>query len=452
MWNGVFFVDPIKICVIGTGYVGLVSGVCFSDFGYSVTCTDIDAQKIDNLKHGVLPIYEPGLDVLFQRNRQQGRIVFSTNVGDAVSTADVIFICVGTPLSEDGSAELTYVWDAARSIGKNLKNHTVIVDKSTVPVGTAHKVRNVIQEELEKRKETIGFDVVSNPEFLREGKAVFDFTNPDRIVLGADSAKAIDVMTRIYAPLKLSEVPFVITNPETAELIKYASNAFLATKISFINQMANLCESVGANIDQLAKAMGMDGRIGPKFLHPGPGYGGSCFPKDTRALLDIGKEYATDLSIVSAVVEANDAQKTRMVEKIEKAFGGDGIQGKVFAVLGVTFKAETDDIRESPSLPLISSLLARGAIVKLSDPQGMKAASLFFGEGNSALQLCQDVYAACAGAHAVVVMTEWNQFRSLDPAVLGGLVSEKRIFDFRNMYKKEHFTDAGFRYEGVGRV
>ena len=446
------FLEHIKICVIGTGYVGLVSGVCFSDFGYAVTCTDIDAQKIDSLNNGVLPIYEPGLEVLFQRNHQQGRIVFSTDIGNAIARADVIFICVGTPPSENGSADLSYVWDAARSIGKNLRNYAVIVDKSTVPVGTARKVRECIQKELYLRGEQIEFDVVSNPEFLREGKAVFDFTNPDRIVLGADSSRALDLMTKVYAPLKLSEVPFVMTNPETAELIKYASNAFLATKISFINQIANLCESVGADIDQLSKAMGMDGRIGPKFLHPGPGYGGSCFPKDTRALLDIGREHNTDLSIVAAVVDANEAQKNRMAQKIARNFGNESIKGKMFAILGVTFKAETDDIRESPSLPLIAALLDKGAVIKLFDPQGMRSAASFFENRTEHIHFCQNEYDACKDAHAIVVMTEWNQFRSLDPEVLGNLVAEKRVFDFRNMYKKENFIKAGFSYEGVGRV
>lgn len=443
--------DQMRICVIGTGYVGLVTGVCFADFGYLVTCTDIDEKKIRSLNNGKLPIYEPGLEALFQRNRQQKRIVFSTDVQDAVSKADVIFICVGTPPAEDGSADLSYVWNAARSIGKNLRKYAVVVDKSTVPVGTARKVKEQIQFEIELRGEEIEFDVVSNPEFLREGKAVIDFTNPDRVVIGANTERATDIMKNVYAPLKLSEVPFVITNTETAELIKYASNAFLATKISFINQMANLCENIGGDIDQLTKAVGMDGRIGSKFLHPGPGYGGSCFPKDTRALLEIGREFKTDLSIVSAVVDANESQKIRMFEKIEKAFDDSGIKNKVFAILGVTFKAETDDIRESPSLPLISSLLDKGANVRLFDPQGMNSAACYFSQHNGRIHFSQDEYEACKGAHAVVVMTEWNQFRSLDPDIISKLVSEKRMFDFRNMYKKELFTKLGFSYEGVGR-
>lgn len=443
--------DNIKICVVGTGYVGLVSGVCFSDFGYSIVCADIDEDKINRLNNGILPIYEPGLDVLFKRNTEQNRIVFSTDVGNAIATSDVVFICVGTPPADDGSADLTYVWNVARSIGKNIDKYTVIVDKSTVPVGTARKVSALIQDELDQRGKKIDFDVVSNPEFLREGRAVPDFTNPDRIVVGTDSERAMNLMARVYAPFKLSEIPIVTTNPETAELIKYASNAFLATKISFINQIANLCEGVGANVDQVSKAMGMDGRIGSKFLHPSPGYGGSCFPKDTRALLDIGREHNVDLSIVSSVVDANEAQKLKMVSKIERSFRKNGIKGKTFAVLGVTFKAETDDIRESPSLPLISSLLSKGATVRLFDPQGMNSAKDYFGDCGS-LVFCGDEHEACSEANAVVIMTEWNQFRSLDPVTIGDLVAEKRLFDFRNMYKKERFVAAGFSYEGIGRV
>lgn len=440
----------IKIGVIGTGYVGLVSGLCLADFGFTVTCGDIDVSKIERLNSGEIPIYEPGLKSVYDRVTELGRVSFTTNIDTLVKDSDVIFICVGTPPKEDGSADLQYVWQVADTIGKNLDTYKVIVDKSTVPIGTARKVYNIISDKLTERNMDIPFDVVSNPEFLREGKAVYDFTHPDRVVIGSDSERACEIMKRVYNPLKLNEVPFVLTNPETAELIKYASNAFLATKIGFINEIANLCEAVGADVHKVAKSMGMDGRISSKFLHPGPGYGGSCFPKDTMALVNMARENGVDSLVVSAVVDSNNRQKVRMAEKIKKAFGGD-VEGKQIAVLGLSFKPETDDVRESPALVIIPELLKRGALIHAYDPQGIVEAKKALYQNEADILYTADEYDACKDADAVVILTDWNQFRRLDLQRLKDLMRGNRFFDFRNIYDREEVEGMGFYYEGVGR-
>lgn len=442
--------NNIKIGVIGTGYVGLVSGLCLADFGFNVTCGDVDIQKIERLNGGNIPIYEPGLRSVFDRVTELGRVTFTTGISSLVKNSDVIFICVGTPPREDGSADLQYVWQVAETIGNNLDSYKVIVDKSTVPVGTARKVQKIVSEKLIERKVDIGFDVVSNPEFLREGKAVYDFTHPDRVVIGSDSEKATEIMKKIYSPLKLNEVPFVLTNPETAELIKYASNAFLATKIGFINEIANLCEAVGADVHKVAKSMGMDGRISSKFLHPGPGYGGSCFPKDTMALVNIAKENGVESLVVSAVVDSNNRQKVRMAEKIKAAFGGD-MEEKQIAVLGLSFKPETDDVRESPALVIIPELLKRGAIVHAYDPQGISETKKALANIDADVLYTADEYDASKGADGLVILTDWNQFRRLDLHRLKELMRGNKFFDFRNIYDRKEVEDMGFYYEGVGR-
>ena len=442
--------NSMKIGVIGTGYVGLVSGLCLADFGFTVTCGDIDVSKIERLNSGEIPIYEPGLKSVYDRVTELGRVSFTTNIDTLVTDSDVIFICVGTPPKEDGSADLQYVWQVAETIGKNLGTYKVIVDKSTVPIGTARKVYNIISNKLTERNMDIPFDVVSNPEFLREGKAFYDFTHPDRVVIGSDSERACEIIKRVYNPLKLNEVPFVLTNPETAELIKYASNAFLATKIGFINEIANLCEAVGADVHKVAKSMGMDGRISSKFLHPGPGYGGSCFPKDTMALVNMARENGVDSLVVSAVVDSNNRQKVRMAEKIKKAFGGD-VEGKQIAVLGLSFKPETDDVRESPALVIIPELLKRGALIHAYDPQGIVEAKKALYQNEADILYTADEYDACKDADAIVILTDWNQFRRLDLQRLKDLMKGNRFFDFRNIYDREEVEGMGFYYEGVGR-
>jgi UDPglucose 6-dehydrogenase len=442
--------EKIKIGIVGTGYVGLVNGLGFADFGFTVTCGDIDGCKIGSLNNGNVPIYEPGLSEVFHRVKNLERVHFTCDIPSLVEESDVIFICVGTPPGEDGSADLKYVWEVARDIGKYMNNYKVVVDKSTVPVGTAREVRKLVQEELDSRGRKIPFDVVSNPEFLREGKALHDFTHPDRVVVGTESEKATEIMKRIYAPMKLNEIPFVFTTPETAELIKYAANAFLATKIAFINEMANLCEAVGGDVKKVAKAMGMDGRISDKFLHPGPGYGGSCFPKDTMALVDIAEKQGTRTLVVSSVIEANNRQKLRMVEKIKRAFP-DGLGGKTVAVLGISFKQETDDVRESPSLVIIPELVKAGASVRTYDPQGMPQGKVALAHFAENITYCADEYDACAGSDATVVVTDWNQFRSMDLSRIKQLMKGNWFFDLRNLYEPEEVTSLGLNYEGVGR-
>ncbi len=435
----------MNITMIGTGYVGLVTGTCFSEFGHHVTCVDKIEEKIESLNRGEIPIYEPGLDTLVAKNVKEGRLKFTVDLAASVPGADAVFLAVGTPSSRrgDGYADLTYVYQAARELAPYLSGYTVVVDKSTVPVGTARQVARIIKEENPEAD----FDVASNPEFLREGAAINDFMRPDRIVIGVDSERAENVLREIYKPLYLIETPIVCTTIETAELIKYAANAFLAMKISFINEMANVCEAVGADVTSLAKAIGMDKRIGPKFLHPGPGYGGSCFPKDTLALLRIAQEYGEGLRLVEAAVEVNAAQKARMVKKIKDALGGS-VAGKTVGFLGLTFKPETDDMREAPSVTIIPALMEKGAIVRAHDPQGIKEAKKYLPDG---IKYVRDAYEASKDADALVLMTEWNQYRALDMERIRSLMRQPVFIDLRNVYDPETMKKLGFKYTGVGR-
>ncbi len=435
----------MNITMIGTGYVGLVTGTCFSEFGHHVTCVDKIPEKIEKLLQGEIPIYEPGLDVLVEKNVKEGRLNFTTDPSEAIPDSDAVFLAVGTPTSRrgDGYADLTYVFEAAREIAPYLKDYTVIVNKSTVPVGTARQVARIVKES----NPDADFDMASNPEFLREGAAINDFMRPDRVVIGVESQRAEEVLRDIYRPLYLIETPIVCTTIETAELTKYAANAFLAMKISFINEIANVCEAVGADVTALAKAIGMDGRIGPKFLHPGPGYGGSCFPKDTLALLRIVQEYGESVRLVEATVEVNAAQKARMVKKIREAIGGSET-GKTIAFLGLTFKPETDDMREAPSITIIPALMEKGARIKAHDPQGMEEAKRYLPDG---IEYVKNAYEACKDADAAVLMTEWNQYRSLDLERIKRLLKQPVFIDLRNVYDPETMKRLGFRYTGVGR-
>ena len=443
------------ITVAGTGYVGLVSGACLADFGNTVICVDNNPEKIATLKKGGIPIYEPGLDTVVERNVAAGRLSFTTDMAAAVRASDVVFIAVGTPPADDGSADLKYVEAVAREVARAMNGYKVIVDKSTVPVGTGRKVTGWISEELARRggeAAEFGFDVVSNPEFLREGSAVQDFMHPDRVVIGAESEQARELMKNVYRSLYLNETPYIETNLETAEMIKYASNSFLAVKITFINEVANLCEKVGANVQDVAKAMGRDGRIGGKFLHPGPGYGGSCFPKDTQAMARIGRDHGEPLSIVETTIEANERQKLRMVSKIETGLGGEGsLSGKKIAVLGLAFKPNTDDMREAPAITIIEGLAARGALIRACDPAAMKEASWRLEHITSSVSYFDDEYAAIEGADAVVLMTEWNQYRNLDLDRIKSLLTRPVFFDLRNVYKRPDVEAKGFVYFGVGK-
>ncbi|MDR3629645.1 MAG: UDP-glucose/GDP-mannose dehydrogenase family protein [Desulfocapsaceae bacterium] len=435
----------MKISMIGTGYVGLVTGTCFAEFGHHVTCIDKDQSKIDSLLKGQMPIYEPGLEVLVGKNLQEERLAFTILSPEAIAGADVIFLAVGTPSSRrgDGYADLSYIYEAAKEIAVHLQGYTVIVDKSTVPVGTARQVARIIREVNPEAD----FDIASNPEFLREGAAITDFMRPDRVVIGVEAARAEEILRAVYQPLFLQETPIIKTGIETAELTKYAANAFLATKISFINEMALLCDIVGADVVALAKGMGMDGRIGKKFLHPGPGYGGSCFPKDTLALMRIAQEHGQNLRIVEATVEVNAAQKAKMIKKIRDGLGGSEA-GKTIAVLGLTFKPETDDMRDSPSLTILPALLEKGAVIRAHDPQGMGEAQKLLPQG---IDYFQNPYEACKGADAIVLMTEWNQYRALDLERLAQQVRQKVFIDLRNVYDPEKPKANGFAYVGVGR-
>ncbi len=438
----------MKIAVVGSGYVGLVSGTCLADFGLDVICMDIDEKKIAALKSGKMPIYEPGLDTLVERNVANKRLSFTTDMKYTVETATVIFIAVGTPPKDDGSADLQYVLAVAQEIGRHMNKYTVIVDKSTVPVGTGQLVKKTVAEELKKRGVSHEFDVVSNPEFLREGHAIHDFTHPDRVVIGTEGKKAEEAMQKVYRVLYLNQTPFVFTTIETAEMIKYASNAFLAAKISFINEMALLSERVGANVQDIAKAMGMDGRISPKFLHAGPGYGGSCFPKDTKAIYDIGKKHGVELMVVKAAIEANEKQKQKMVEKIVTAMGS--VKGKTFAILGLTFKPDTDDMRDAPSLTIIPALVKAGATIRTFCPQGFHEAKWRLADQEKAITYCADSYEAVTGADAVVILTEWNQFRGMDLPQIRSLMKDKFFFDLRNVYSRDPQVRELFTYSGVG--
>lgn len=437
-----------NIAVIGSGYVGLVAGTCLSDFGMNVILVDNDEKKIEKLRDGIIPIYEPSLDDLVKRNVYYKRLNFTTNIEQAVQDSEVIFIAVGTPPKDDGSADLQYVLDVAKSIGKSMNGYKVIVDKSTVPIGTGQKVKSVVSAELEKRGLNYEFDVVSNPEFLREGSAIYDFTHPDRIVIGSESQKSKEIMRNVYRVLYLNETPFVETNIETAEMIKYACNAFLATKITFINEIANLCEKVGANAQDVAKAMGKDGRISPKFLHPGPGYGGSCFPKDTKALANIAKEYDEKMAVIETVIETNENQKLRMVHKIENELGD--LHNKTIAILGITFKPKTDDMREAPSLVICNELAKRGAKLQIFDPEGEKEGKWRFKDIEESIQFCKDEYEAINNSDALAIITEWHQFRNMDLNKIKQLMNGDLFFDFRNIYAKNDEIINEFKYFGVG--
>jgi len=433
----------LHIGVIGSGYVGLVTGACFAEFGVFVTCVDKDEKKIQSLRNGTIPFYEPGLDDLVKRNLKQERLTFTTKVGDAVTDSLVIFIAVGTPPRGDGSADLHYIDDVAKEIAKHMDSYKVIVTKSTVPVGTGERIRRIISK---NRREQIDFDIVSNPEFLREGAAIEDFMRPNRVVIGSCSQHAIAILKDLYKPLYLIETPFVITNIETAEVIKYASNSFLATKISFINEIANLCEKVGADVNEVAKGIGLDQRIGPKFLHAGPGFGGSCFPKDTRALLKIAAEKGVELNVVKAAIQANEHQRRKMYEKITQGLGD--LKGKVIAVLGLSFKPNTDDLREAPSLDIIGHLLKDKAKIRAYDPVAMDNARQVF----PGITYCKDPYDAAKGADALVLITEWNQFRSLDMGKIKNLLRQPYFFDLRNVYDPEKMKTMKFHYYCVGRI
>jgi UDPglucose 6-dehydrogenase len=450
MESSASFAGPHTIAVIGTGYVGLVTGACLSDFGLNVVCADIDAGKIEKLKKNEIPIYEPGLDVIVERNTYYKRLSFTTDIEAVVRKASVVFIAVGTPSAEDGSADLKYVEAAARTIARSLTGYKVIVNKSTVPVGTGRKVKEWVKDELAKTGTDYAreFDVVSNPEFLREGSAVYDFTHPDRIIVGYDSPRALETMKQVYRVLYLNETPFVETAIETAEMIKYASNSFLAVKITFINEIANLCEKVGANVQDVAKAMGKDGRIGPKFLHAGPGYGGSCFPKDTRALSDLARRSEVSLSIVEAAIAANERQKILMAGKISARLGD--MNGKTLAVLGLAFKPNTDDMREAPAITILMELARAGTRFRVYDPAAMEEAKWRLKDIAGSIVFCGNEYDAVCGADALVILTEWNQFRNLDLERVKNELKSGFFFDLRNIYKRDFVEKAGLVYIGVG--
>jgi UDPglucose 6-dehydrogenase len=433
----------MRIAVIGTGYVGLVSGACFSEFGVDVVCVDKDSAKIESLRNGRMPIFEPGLDKLVENNVKDGRLAFSTDVNQAVKGADAVFIAVGTPSRRgDGHADLSYVYAAAKEIAQAVDRPTVVVTKSTVPVGTGNEVARILRETRPSGE----FDVASNPEFLREGSAIGDFMRPDRVIIGAESERAREVMRRLYRPLYLLETPILFTSIETAELIKYAANTFLATKITFINEIADLCEKVGANVNDVARGIGLDGRIGRKFLHAGPGYGGSCFPKDTLALVKTAQDYGAPLKIIETVVAVNEARKLAMADRITAALGGS-VKGKTVAALGLTFKPNTDDMRDSPSLAILPALAKAGATVRAFDPEGMEEAKKLMPD----LTYCRDAYDCMTGADAVAIITEWNEFRGLDFARMKQLLRQPNVVDLRNVYNPAEMVEAGFRYSSIGR-
>lgn len=433
----------MNICVVGAGYAGLVTAACFAEFGLRVTCVDKEKSKIDSLRQGRVPFFEPGLEEMVQRNMAQGRLFFSHDLIQAVQNSLVIFICVGTPSREDGSVDLSAVDEVAAQIGDALNGYKLVVTKSTVPVGTTKRVKRIIEE---RSKGAYHFDVANNPEFLREGSAVEDFMRPNRVIIGAESDEARAILRDLYSPLYLIEAPFVITNIQTSEMIKYASNAFLATKISFINEMALLCDRLGADVYQVARAMGLDQRIGSKFLHPGPGFGGSCFPKDTRALAHSAREVGLELQIVEAVIRVNQRQREWAVQRIEEALGG--IEQKTVALLGLTFKPNTDDIREAPAIFIAQEILRRKGRLRAYDPVGMKNASHTL---DGEVLFCSDAYDAAQGSHALVIATEWNQFRNLDLDRMRELLAQPVLVDLKNIYDPERVRDKGFVYYGVGR-
>ena len=434
----------MNIVVVGTGYVGLVSGACFSEFGFAVTCVDKDSDKITSLEQGEIPIYEPGLDDFVKRNSAAGRLRFTTELGPAVGAADAVFIAVGTPTRRgDGHADLSFVFSAAEEVAAHLSGYTVVVTKSTVPVGTGQQVEQVIR----KANPDADFDIASNPEFLREGSAISDFMRPDRVVVGVQTERAKEVIRQLYRPLYLIEKPVLFTGLETAELIKYAANAFLAVKISYINQMADLCEKVGANVHDVAKGMGLDNRIGAKFLHPGPGYGGSCFPKDTLALVKTAESVDSPVSIVAEVVAYNKARKLEMSKRVISAFSGD-VKGRRLSVLGLAFKPETDDMRESPAIELIKELMAEGAVITAYDPVAMDEARQIFTEH---IHYADSAQACLDGADGAIVVTEWNEFRALTPQLFADLMTGNILVDLRNIYEPEQMKAVGLNYRSIGR-
>ena len=434
----------MKVVMVGTGYVGLVSGACFSEFGAKVTCVDKDIDKIESLNQGHIPIYEPGLDEIVKRNLASGRLVFTSDLSNAAQEADLIFIAVGTPSRRgDGHADLKYVYSAAEEIANNINGYTVIVNKSTVPVGTAKKVKDIIKNV----NPDLDFDIASNPEFLREGSAIEDFMRPDRVVIGLESKKAEELLKSLYRPLNLIETPILFTDLESAELIKYASNAFLATKISFINELSMLSEKAGSDIHAVAKGMGLDKRIGSQFLNVGPGYGGSCFPKDTLALIQTFEDFDLDNRIVKSVVDTNNFQKERMIEKIVRSLEGD-IAGKVIAVLGLTFKPETDDMRDSPSLTILPALIEKEAKIRAHDPEGVDQAKKLLPD---AIEYVSDIYETAKNADAIILMTEWNQYRGLDLELLKRKLKGRVFIDLRNVYEPDEMNESGFQYYCIGR-
>ena len=432
----------MHIAVIGTGYVGLVTGACFAEFGVEVTCVDVDTVKIDRLNQGIIPIYEPGLDKIVEKNSKAGRLHFTTDIKSAVEQALVVFLAVGTPPKEDGSPDMSFYQQAAKDIAEAMNGYKVLVTKSTVPVGTGKWLREFVTENLTTKT---NFGVASNPEFLREGAAIEDFMRPDRVVIGSNEEDAIAIMKDLYRPLYLIETPIVITSLEAAELIKYAANAFLATKITFINEIANLCDAIGCDVHDVARGMGMDKRIGNKFLHPGPGYGGSCFPKDTRAFTKVGDKFGVETSVVDAVIHANEFQRQAMIPKIEKLVGD--LSGKLIGVLGLSFKPETDDMRESPATDIIKELQKRGAKIRAFDPVAMDEAKHSLPD----IDYATDEYAAIKDADALLIITEWNQFRALDMEKVKSLLKAPKIADLRNIYEPEDMRELGFEYIGVGR-
>lgn len=432
----------MHIAVIGTGYVGLVTGACFAEFGVEVTCVDVDEKKIEGLKNNIMPIYEPGLDTIVEKNYKAGRLHFTTDIKAAVEQALVVFLAVGTPPKEDGSPDMSYYQQAAKDIAEAMNGYKVLVTKSTVPVGTGKWLREFVAE---NQRIKTNFGVASNPEFLREGAAIDDFMRPDRVVVGSNEPDAIAIMKDLYRPLYLIETPIVITSLEAAELIKYAANAFLATKITFINEIANLCDAIGCDVHDVARGMGMDNRIGRKFLHPGPGYGGSCFPKDTKAFTKVGDKFGVETSVVDAVIAANDRQRQMMLPKIEKLVGD--LNGKRIGVLGLSFKPETDDMRESPATDIVREMQARGATIRAYDPVAMDEAKHSLPD----IEYAADEYDAIRDADALVIITEWNQFRALDMEKVKSLLKAPKIADLRNIYEPKDMRELGFEYVGVGR-
>lgn len=437
----------MNIAIVGTGYVGLVSGTCFAEMGVDVTCVDIDCKKIERLLHGEIPIYEPGLEEMVRRNVDAGRLHFTTDLASCIDSVEVVFSAVGTPPDEDGSADLQYVLSVARTFGRSIRKYTVLVTKSTVPVGTARKVKAAIREELEKRGEQIEFDVASNPEFLKEGAAIKDFMAPDRVVVGTESERARKLMSRLYKPFMLSGERMIFTDIPSAEMIKYAANSMLATRISFMNDIANLCERVGADVNMVRKGIGSDTRIGRKFLYAGCGYGGSCFPKDVKALIRTAEQYGYPMRVLKAVEEVNEHQKSILYEKLEKHFG-EGLRGRTVALWGLAFKPETDDMREAPALVLIDRLTEAGCTVKVYDPIAMPECRRRIGER---VVYCKDMYEAAVDADALLLVTEWKEFRMPSFAVLAKTMAGKLIVDGRNIYERDEITAAGFLYSAIGK-